>query len=256
MRHDHDTNAACAETPRVLPHEALAVGLVRVLDDNVEHLGEVLAETVGSCGLDTTTRCGNETLDGRCVQSTRELLLLRLDTGDDGHGEEVLKDAAVEVKNVEYLLVGLLLGEECGVALLPEELARAQERLRVLELPAHDRVPLVKLKREVTVALNPLGVVGVHRSLGCRADGDGLLEFGLACAGNPGDFRRKALDVVLLALENLLGDKHGEVGVLDTEFLDLAVEPFCEDQISRLREMECAGTTHLGWPPRSNTTTA
>jgi hypothetical protein len=42
---------------------------------------------------------------------------------------------SVEIEDDEDLLLGLLLGREGRVALLPQELTGAQERLRVLELP-------------------------------------------------------------------------------------------------------------------------
>ena len=46
---------------------------------------------------------------------------------------------------------------------------------------------------------------------------------------DPCDFGGEALDVVLLTLEYLRGDEHGEVGVLDAKFLDPRVEPFLDD---------------------------
>ena len=109
-----------------------------------------------------------------------------------------------------------------------KSVARRAKKTRtgILEFPSHDAVPLVQLEREVTVALDPLGVVRVHCRLGRRADGDGLLELGRACAGDPGHLGGEALDVVLFALEHLRGNEHGEVGILDTERLDFAVKPF------------------------------
>ena len=67
---------------------------------------------------------------------TGELLLLGLASGYDGDGQHVLVDLSVEVEDGHHLLIGLWFGGERRVALLPEELAGAQERLRVLELPA------------------------------------------------------------------------------------------------------------------------
>lgn len=77
--------------------------------------------------LDPTTGRRDEALDGGRVEASGELLLLRLDSGDDGNGEELFVDAAVEVENLEDLRVGFGLGEEGGVALLPEELASAEK---------------------------------------------------------------------------------------------------------------------------------
>ncbi|KAI3476391.1 hypothetical protein L1887_62043 [Cichorium endivia] len=231
VHHDHDADGSRGETPRVLPHVQLALGLAAqllgslgVLDGDVEHLGEVLTEAVRSAALDTTAGGGDEALDGGGVVTAGELFLLRLDTGHDGDGEELLVHLAVEVEDVHDLLVGLLERDVGGVALLPEELARAEEGLRVLELPAHDAVPLVELERQVAVALDPLCVVGVHDGLGGGTDGDGTLEVAVAGLCDPSDLGGEALDVVLLALEHVCGDEHGEVAVLDADLLDLCVE--------------------------------
>jgi hypothetical protein len=103
---------------------ALVVG---VLDGDVEHLGEVLPEAVRRAALDSATGGGDEALDGGGVEAAGELLLLRLDSGDDGNGEKLLVDATVQLEDLEDLGVGFGLGLERRVALLPEELARAEE---------------------------------------------------------------------------------------------------------------------------------
>ena len=46
-------------------------------------------------------------------------------------------------------------------------------------------------------------------------------------ASHPSNLGREALDMVLLTLEDLLGDEHREVSVLDAHLLDLLVEPVC-----------------------------
>jgi hypothetical protein len=58
------------------------------------------------------------------------------------------------------------------VALLPQELSGSEERLRVLELPSDDRVPLVELEREVSVRVDPLGIV--YRELGASSESPSL----------------------------------------------------------------------------------
>jgi hypothetical protein len=128
--HNHHTNRPRRETPRVLPDLELVSSRVRrVLNGDTEHLGEVLTKAVGGSSLDTATSGRDETLDGGGVETSGELLLLRLDTGNDGNGEELLVNAAVEVEDLENLLVGFGLGEEGGVALLPEELTSTEEGL-------------------------------------------------------------------------------------------------------------------------------
>src|SRR5512142_3149857 len=56
------------------------------------------------------------------------------------------------------------------MALLPEELAGAQEGSRLLCLPSDHRVPLIQPEGEIAVTSDPLRVVWVHDGLGGRAD--------------------------------------------------------------------------------------
>jgi len=57
------------------------------------------------------------------------------------------------------------------MALLPEELASANERLWRLEFPSNDAVPLVEFQGEITVALYPLCVV--YSLISSYTEGDG-----------------------------------------------------------------------------------
>lgn len=45
-------------------------------------------------------------------------------------------------------------------------------------------------------------------------------------ASDPCNFWSKAFDVVLFSLQDLLGDKHWEISILNVHLLDLSVEPF------------------------------
>mmetsp|Transcript_35794 Transcript_35794/g.61579 ORF Transcript_35794/g.61579 Transcript_35794/m.61579 type:complete len:370 (-) Transcript_35794:37-1146(-) len=111
-----------------------------------------------------------------------------------------------------------------GVALLPEELTRAQERSGVLELPAHHVTPLVEFHGEVAVTADPLGEKRVHDGLTGGADGNGLREIVLAALGDPGHLRSKSLNVVLLGHQGALTHEEREISVLHTELLDLGVK--------------------------------
>lgn len=161
--HDHNANRPGTQTPAVLPHIQLLLAsrIIGVLDDDVEHLGarEVLTETMGSCTLDTASGSRDEALHGRRVQSTCELLLLGLDTGNDRDSEKVLVYFAVELEDLTHFRVGFRLCEVSGVSFLPEEFACAEERLRVLELPSDDAVPLIQFQRKVAMTLDPFRVV-------------------------------------------------------------------------------------------------
>jgi len=43
---------------------------------------------------------------------------------------------SVQIEDIQHFLVGFLLASEGGVSLLPQELAGAQERRRLLKFPA------------------------------------------------------------------------------------------------------------------------
>ena len=115
------------------------------------------------------------------------------------------------------------LGDVGGVALLPEELAGAQEEAGP-QLPAHDVGPLVQQQRQVAVALDPLGHELADDGLAGGPDDDRLLEL---LAPGEGDHRQlgaEALDVLGLPLEVGLGDEEREVGVLGAARLDAGVD--------------------------------
>ena len=157
--HDHDTDDTGGQTPRVLPDMDVLALLGGVLDSDVEHLGEVLAQAVRSGALDTATVGRNVALDGGGVVTTGELLGLGLAAANDGDGEELLVDTGVELEDLENLLAGGLLGKVGSVTLLPHELAGTEEGSGLLGLPTDDGVPLVQTEGEVAMAANPLGVV-------------------------------------------------------------------------------------------------
>ena len=93
----------------------------------MEHLTEVLAETVGGSTLDTTSGCGDEAFDGCSVKTACKFLLFGFDTGDDGDGEELLVDAAVKIEDLVNFLVGAFFCKMGSVAFLPKEFTCAEE---------------------------------------------------------------------------------------------------------------------------------
>ena len=102
-------------------------GFGRILDLDVEHLGEVLAETVGGSGLDSSTGGRDETFDGGGEETSGELLVLGFDSLDHGDGEEFLVDSTVEVEDLVDFGFGFGSSEEGGVSFLPEELSSSEE---------------------------------------------------------------------------------------------------------------------------------
>ena len=74
--------------------------------------------------------------------------------------------------------------------------------------------------------MRPLRELGVHDRFTRRSDGDRFRQVGLAALRHPGDFRREALDVVLLGLERALRDEERKVAVLHFQrfFFNPAIE--------------------------------
>jgi len=159
VHHNHYANRTSGEAPAVLPGKELVPAIVWILDFDAEHLGEILSQAMGGRALDASSGRRDKALDGGRVQTPRELFVLRLDPRYNGDREELFVHLSVEVKDLAHFRVGFLFRHEGGVALLPQELASANERLRRLELPSDDAVPLVELQGEITIALYPLRVV-------------------------------------------------------------------------------------------------
>mmetsp|Transcript_4792 Transcript_4792/g.11378 ORF Transcript_4792/g.11378 Transcript_4792/m.11378 type:complete len:265 (+) Transcript_4792:962-1756(+) len=239
MDQDHDANGTRCETPRILP--GMLLFLVRVLERDVEHLCEILSEAVGRGTLDPSSGGRNERLDGGSVQTASELFFLSLLPLDHRDGEQILVDILVQLEDGQDLLLGLAPVGERRVSLLPEELARADERGRIGELPAHDVAPLVELQGEVAMGSDPGGIVRVHHGLGGRADGNRFLQVGLSRLCDPGDLRGKTLDVILFTGKVSLGDEEGEVAVLHAKQLNARIEVFR----NALPDVEGPGTENV-----------
>lgn len=111
-----------------------------------------------------------------------------------------------------------------GVPLLPQELARADERSGMFKLPADDICPLVEQQRQVAMRLDPLCVGWIHDRLAGRPNRNRFLELSLPRFRNPRDLRSEPLDVVSLFVESLLAHKQGEAGVLHPYGFNLSIE--------------------------------
>ena len=110
-----------------------------------------------------------------------------------------------------------------GVALLPEELAGAQEEARA-QLPSDHVGPLVEQEREIPIALGPLRHVFPDDGLRGRTHHHRLGELLATSMGHDGELGAEPLDVLCLSLEVRLGDEQWEVGVLRPRRLDASVD--------------------------------
>jgi hypothetical protein len=68
-------------------------------------------------------------------------------------------------------------------------------------------------------------------------------------ASYPSYFRRKTFNMIFLPFEDTLGDEHGEVCVLHTEFFDMSIEPLCTSMSTSGRQ-DYDDRPHLGYIPR------
>ena len=94
-----------------------------------------------------------------------------------------------------------------GVALLPQKLAVAQEGAGGL-LPAQDATPLVIHLRQVPVGLDDVAEMLAEQRLRRGTDAVALFQLVAAAHSNPSALRGKALDVVLLLLQEGFGNQH------------------------------------------------
>ena len=98
----------------------------------------------------------------------------------------------------------LLKGGVHGVTFLPEEFPGSDEWSWMLELPADDVGPLVKLQWQVPVRSHPLRVSWIHDGFRCWSDGNLLLKLGLSRFRYPSNLWRKARNMVLLFIKGSL----------------------------------------------------
>lgn len=152
-----------------------------------------------------------------------ELLLVGLDADKDRDRQLVHDEVREDIQDQQRLVARLPLGRVERVALVPEEFAVAQERARGL-LPAHDAAPLVVELREVAPGVNDVLPVLAEQRFRRRAHAQTLLERLAAADRHPRALGRKALDVVLLLLQEAFGDQHREVDVFVPRLLKAAVQ--------------------------------
>ena len=121
-----------------------------------------------------------------------------------------------------------------GVALLPPELAGAEERAGGL-FPAHDRAPLVVELRQVAPRADDFRVMLAEQGLGRRTDAQTLFELVIAAVGDPRALRREAFYMVGLLLEQAFRNENRHRDVLVTGLLEHGVERVLDVLPQRLR---------------------
>ena len=234
MGHDEGAHQTGRNAPRGGPYVFELAFLVDVL--HVERLGEVLPEEVRRAALQGLAVL-HQRFDRERILGAGEAFVGRLVTHDHRHGHPLLREFLVDVDHLCGLLDRLFVRGMGRVALLPEELGRAQEKARA-HLPAHHVGPLVAEDRQVAVRLDPV-LIGVpdDRLRGGAYD-QLLFELGIGIDHDPfalgvvfqtvvrhhGALFGEALDVVGFLGEERLGYEKREVGVLVPRLLEHRVQ--------------------------------
>ena len=152
-----------------------------------------------------------------------ELFGLGLVALHHGHGHHALGEVGVDLEHLPGLGNAFLVGGVGRVALLPEELAGAQEHPRP-QLPAHDVGPLVDEERQVPIGADPLGEEVADDGLRGGPHHVGLLQLLAPRVGHHRELGREPLHVLGLLLEEAHRDEQREVGVLVAGLLEAPVE--------------------------------
>ena len=217
--HDDAADQTRGDAPGRLEGVDLLVVLIRI--ENVERLGKAVAEEVGRARLQGLAVV-HHALDRIGRLGAVELFLVGLLAARDRHGQHVLAEVGIHIEHALCLLAGLLGRGVHGVALLPEELAVAQERTARL-FPAQHAAPLVIHLRQIAPGVDDVVEVLAEQRLGRRADTVALLELLTAAHRDPRALRREALDVVLFLLQQGFRDQHRHIDVLCAGLLEFRI---------------------------------
>ena len=210
VRHDDGPDQAGGYAPAGLVAVLQVAFFGQVL--HVKGHGEVGAEVVRGAGLQGLAIL-HHGLDRIGRPGTGKFFLLALLPGEYRDGQHILADLAVDIQHQQGLLLGLLRRRVHGVALLPPELAGAQEGAGGL-FPAHHAAPLVILHRQIAPGLHPSGKHGAEDGLAGGAHGQPLLQHLVAALGHPGHLGREALHVLGLLEQQGFRDQHRHRHVL------------------------------------------
>lgn len=227
MEQHTNSNGTSCETPRSLISKLFLLAFI--LKDDVGHLGEILTQIVRCGTLNCSSILWNHCLNCCSVVATWKLLQLTLLAFYHWNCEYFFISTLVELKNVQSLCIGLLLGGMGSVTFLPQEFSCSDEWSWMLELPSDDVCPLIKFDWQVSVTLNPLSIGWIHDSFRGWSDGNWFSQIRLSALGDPSDFRGKACDMFLFCFQCLLGHKDWEISIFDIFCLEQVIKKFLQN---------------------------
>ena len=181
-------------------------------EGHVVSLAELVAEVVAGAALQGLAVL-HHGLDGVGGLGTGKLLLIGFAALHHGDGQILLADVCVAVQLLLGLSLSLSGGLVDGVALLPPELAAAQEGTGGL-LPAHHAAPLVVLHGKLAVAVQHAGPVVAEHGLAGGTHSQTFFQLVRAAHRDPRHLRREAIDQLAFLLQQAFRDQHGHGHVL------------------------------------------
>ena len=191
VRHYQPANHARRHAPTRVPGVFHSAGFRLELE--VERLREVLSQVMRSASLKRLVVL-HHAFARVGAQRTGEFFSLGLHARNYGHRHPAFHEIAIDAQHSPRFFLRLVVSGVRGVAFLPEEFERAQEKPRA-HLPPNDIGPLIDQHWKIAIALHPLGVHRVDDCLRGRTNDQRLLEFFSSAVRNDSSLGSKAFDV-------------------------------------------------------------
>ena len=147
MRHNQGTNQTSGDTPRRGPDILFLVFFIQIF--HIESLGEILSKEMGRTSLQGLAIL-HQSLDTIGVKSTAEAFIGGFYALYDRNCHEILHKIRINMQHTLCLFDSFLAGGVGGMALLPQELGRAEEKTGA-HFPTDHIGPLVAKDRQITV---------------------------------------------------------------------------------------------------------
>ena len=196
--------------------------IVLIGELHAEGSREAVAEVVAGTGLQCLAVM-HQRFNGIGRFRAGKFLLIGLLALDDRDREDVAAEIRVDVQHHFGAFSRLFCGRVDGMAFLPPEFGRAQERTGRL-LPADHGAPLVVKLRQVAVGFHRVAEQFAEQRFGGRAHAEPLRQLLVSAHGDPGHLGGKAFHVILFLLQQAFGDEQRQSHVLHAGRLEAGVQ--------------------------------
>ena len=196
--------------------------VISALEGDVKALCKAVTKVVGCTALKGNTVV-HHWLDCICFLSTGKLFFLCLSTDNSRDSQGFLVEIRINLEHSKGFFPCLLLSFVHCMTLLPQKLACTQEWTGSF-LPSYNRAPLVIKLWQISVCFNNLAVMLTKQGFRGWANTKSFVKLFVTANSYPSTFRSKALNMVLLLLEQTFGDKHRHIHIFVTCFLKSSVK--------------------------------